>query len=132
MSSDPANEPRISRLRRPPPRSLRARLVAAMVVLPALAFLVVGVTTEVTLNKVLYGRVDDQLTAAAGRAPRAFESSAPFGNVRGEPDCMQPRDRGFPPGQIIGTLAARTCRGIVVNSDVLVERGQPQPDVSAL
>ncbi|WP_371786419.1 sensor histidine kinase [Streptosporangium subroseum] len=103
-----------------------------MVVLPALAFLVVGVTTEVTLNKVLYGRVDDQLTAAAGRAPRAFDPPAPLGAARNEPDCTQPRERGFPPGQIIGTLAARTCRGTVVNSDVLVERGQPQPDVSAL
>ncbi|TDD43095.1 sensor histidine kinase [Nonomuraea terrae] len=99
-----------------------------MIVLLVPAFLIVGVTAEVTLNKVLYDRVDGQLTAAADRAPRAFDLLT----LPGPSGCMQPRGRGFPPGQVIGTLAARICHGMVVNADVLMENGQMQPEVSNL
>ncbi|MFC6082869.1 sensor histidine kinase [Sphaerisporangium aureirubrum] len=109
------------------PRSLRTRLVAAMVALLVPALLIVGVTAEITLNKVLYDRVDAQLRAAANRAPRSFDLSSPPG-----PGCVRPRDREFPPGQVIGTLAARICHGTVAAADVLVEDGQPRPDVGHL
>ncbi|MFG1705377.1 sensor histidine kinase [Nonomuraea sp. M3C6] len=125
MSEPPALR---SRWRGPARWSLRARLVAAMVVLLIPAFLIVGVTAEGTLDKALYDRVDGQLTSAADRAPRAFDLS-PRPDL---PGCMQPRGRGFPPGQVIGTLAARICHGMVVNADVLMENGQIQPDVSHL
>ncbi|GAA1013079.1 two-component sensor histidine kinase [Acrocarpospora pleiomorpha] len=98
---------------------MRARLVAAMLALLGAAFLVVGVTAEVTLNKVLYDRVDGQLTAAANRAPRGFD---PLPRT-GPPGCAQPRGRDFPPGQVIGTLSAWICDGVVVNADVLTENG---------
>ncbi|WP_245765418.1 sensor histidine kinase [Nonomuraea jiangxiensis] len=119
----------MSRWREPARWSLRARLVAAMAALLVPAFLVVGVTAELTLNKALYDRVDDQLSAAANRAPRGFDDRLPPPGPR---DCMQPRARQFPPGQVIGTLAARICHGTVVNADVLVEDGQPPPVVSGL
>ncbi|GAA3162987.1 HAMP domain-containing sensor histidine kinase [Planomonospora alba] len=118
--------------------SLRARLVAAMLALLTLAFLAVGVATETTLARVLYGRVDDQLAAAAGRAPRGFAAEPgqeADGREPGGADpsgCAQPREREFPRGQAIGTLAARICEGRVVSAAVLVEQGQAEPEVGAL
>ncbi|GAA3448107.1 sensor histidine kinase [Planomonospora venezuelensis] len=117
--------------------SLRARLVAAMLALLTLAFLAVGVTTEVTLAEVLYGRVDAQLAAAAGRAPHGYgppPAQEPDGrapDTSGPTGCAQPQDRDFPRGQAIGTLSARICAGEVVSADVLVEQGQAQPEVGA-
>lgn len=122
--------------------SLRTKLVAAMISLLALACLVVGVTTEVTLYTVIYGRIDSQLTAAAGRAPRAFETSTkpydgtatgsiePGGDGTGiaPPPCIPQRRSASPPGQAIGTLSARICAG-EVDADVLVEQGQTAPDL---
>jgi two-component system OmpR family sensor kinase len=136
MSSSPPTEAAVTgptRRRGPAGWSLRARLVAAMTALLALACLVVGVTTAVTLNHALHGRVDAQLTAAAQRAPRAFRSATPPGEVQAAPaaaDCARPARERFPPGQNIGTLAVRICDGTVVSDDVLVEQGQTQPDIS--
>ncbi|GII05668.1 sensor histidine kinase [Planobispora takensis] len=128
----PARGPRPRRWRGWAGRSLRARLVAAMLALLALGFLVVGVTTEVTLSRTLYGRIDDQLAAAAVRAPRTFQDQTPRETAQDDPGasgCAQPRGRGFPQGQVIGTLVARVCGGQVVDAAVLVEQGQTQPQV---
>ncbi|WP_327104279.1 sensor histidine kinase [Nonomuraea glycinis] len=117
MCSSRANEP--PRWRDPGRWSLRARLVAAMVGLLALAFLIVGVATEATLVRALYSRVDDQLTAAAARVPRGFDRLPP----------LSPREPRFPPGQVIGTLAAHLRYGQVVYAGVLPEQGQTPPDL---
>jgi two-component system OmpR family sensor kinase len=95
--------------------------MVAMILLLALGFLAVGVTTVVTLNDALYDRIDSQLTAAAGRAPQGFQDDS---------DCSKPHRADFPAGQGIGTLSVRTCDGTVTNADVLVESGQPKPDLS--
>lgn len=120
-SSPPADAPATPGGRGPSRWSLRTRLMVAMILLLALGFLVVGVTTVVTLNNALYQRIDSQLTAAAGRAPQGFSQDT---------DCMQKRHSDFPAGQGIGTLSLRSCDGTVTNADVLVESGQQEPDLS--
>jgi two-component system, OmpR family, sensor kinase len=87
--------------RRPGRWSLRTRLMVAMILLLALGFLVVGVTTVVTLNDALYCRIDGQLTAAASRGSEGFRNS----------DCSRPYHADFPAGQGIGTLSVRSCAG---------------------
>ncbi len=102
--------------------SLRTKLVAAMVGLLAVAFVVVGVTTVITLNNALYDRIDSQLASAAGRGPS-------FGDD-GKTNCTEPRRNEFPLGQSIGTISARSCDGRVTNADILAEYGQPKPDLT--
>jgi two-component system OmpR family sensor kinase len=134
MSSSPPTEPVGRSGPAPAGWSLRARLVAGIVVVLALAFLVVGVTTQVTLRKALYARIDAQLTAAAERAPQGF-AVGPDGRdrpgPRGPGTCARPGRAGSPPGQAIGTLTALICAGDVVDADVLAERGLRGADVSA-
>jgi two-component system OmpR family sensor kinase len=129
-SSTPASAP--ARWRSPAGWSLRARLVAGMVALLAVAFIVVGVTTIVTLDHALYGRIDKQLTAAATRSPRGFDNNIypPNNRIPGNaPSCGNPGRRTFPPGQVIGTLTARICNG-AVDPEILGEVGQTAPEVS--
>ncbi len=98
--------------------SLRTRLVAATMALLALALIVVGVTAVTTLRTTLYNRIDGQLSLAAGRMPQY------------NTNCGRPKDSNVPPGQPIGTISARVCNGTVVDKDILVESGQPDPDLS--
>ena len=134
-------EPVGRRLRGPSRWSLRARLVAALTTLLAIAFLAVGVTTVVALHRTLSGQIDKQLTAAASRAPRAYESSPssgssdkgekPDGHEAGGTGCAEDSQHdGFPQGQVIGTLSARICDGSVDSADVLVDQGQTEPDLT--
>ncbi|MFY1637939.1 sensor histidine kinase [Solwaraspora sp. WMMB335] len=107
-----------------------------MLALLAVASLVVGVTTAVVLRDALYGRIDEQLTAAAGRAPRGFAPPGESG-YQPTPDTQPDTQRGcdptrradFPTGQVIGTLAARIC-GAGTSIEVLVEQDQEQPDLA--
>ncbi|GIH08221.1 sensor histidine kinase [Rhizocola hellebori] len=100
---------------------MRTKLVAAMVTLLAVAFLVVGVTTVVTLNNALYDRIDSQLRSAAGRVPT---------NDDQQTNCAMPRHNEFPLGQAIGTVSVRVCDGRITNADILVEKGQQEPDLT--
>ncbi|MET8148320.1 HAMP domain-containing sensor histidine kinase [Actinoplanes sp. NPDC049668] len=69
MSSSPPTEtPRRPARWSPAGWPLRTRLIAIMVGLLSLLGLVVGVTAEIYLHKVLYERVDDQLYEAGRRA----------------------------------------------------------------
>jgi two-component system OmpR family sensor kinase len=98
-----------------------------MMALLAVAFLVVGVTMEVTLQQALYGRIDTQLSAAAVRSRPGFEGVFPGGG-RG-PGARQSCTNGdfrFPPGQTIGTLTARVCDG-ALTTQILPEQGQVAP-----
>lgn len=129
-TSAPPSPP--SRRRSPAGWSLRARLVCGMVTLLAVAFVVVGATTIVTLNEALFDRIDKQLTAAATRSPRGFDSTIypPSDAIAGAaPSCDRPTRHGFPPGQVIGTLTARICNG-VVDPEILGEPDQTPPEVS--
>ncbi|WJK38532.1 HAMP domain-containing sensor histidine kinase [Solwaraspora sp. WMMA2056] len=114
--------------------SLRTRLVVTMLTLLAVASLIVGVTTAVTLRRSVYGSIDEQLSAAASRAPRGLAPpGGPDYPSPQQPDdatgCDPDRAPDFPAGQVIGTLAARLCDG-QTNVRILVEQGQDQPDLS--
>jgi two-component system, OmpR family, sensor kinase len=117
-------------LPRPSAWTLRARLVAAMMALLAAAFLAVGITTVVALNKTLNGQIDRQLTAAATRAPKAYDDHNPMPATTENQGCATEADHGaFPQGQSIGTLNARICDGSVTSAEVLTEQGQTSPDL---
>jgi two-component system, OmpR family, sensor kinase len=109
-------------------RTLRARLVAAMLAVLTVASLTVGVVVIVSLQRALYNQIDAQLNAAAGREqqvpPPGPQQQSPTG-------CQYPRGPwDFSPGQAIGTLNARICDGEVTSADLLVERGQTEPDLT--
>ncbi|MEV6490397.1 HAMP domain-containing sensor histidine kinase [Actinoplanes sp. NPDC051633] len=100
-----------------------------------LALLIVGVTTEITLRTALYDRIDAQLTAAATRGPRGFgpgvgrPGDGQYGGGSPTASCRTGGNFGFPPGQTIGTLAARNCDGDIT-AKVLAEQNQDAPEVS--
>jgi two-component system OmpR family sensor kinase len=48
--------------------SVRARLIAVLVILLAVVGTAVGVVTQLTLQRMLVDQVDEQLTAAAARS----------------------------------------------------------------
>ncbi len=117
-----------ARLLRPGRWSLRTRLLVVLVSLLALVCLAVGLVTSVTLQHVLLGRLDAQLTSAGGRSSNAGggdgDGSPPAGG--GEP----PYDHtgaGFlrAPGQAAGTLGARIAAGRVAAA-ILANDGELQ------
>ena len=106
-----------------------------MLAILTVAFLSVGVIVIVALQKALYNQIDQQLSAAAGRAPNGFEPSPspqPSPGTGPQPTrCQRHRGGGqFPPGQAIGTLNARICDGQVTSADILLEGGQDVPDLT--
>lgn len=103
-----------------------------MLALLALACLIVGATTALTLRRSVYGSIDEQLTAAATRAPRGLTPPGGFSRQPPAQDmvgCDPDRAPDFPAGQVIGTLAARICEGRTT-VEMLVEQGQDRPDLS--
>ncbi len=103
--------------------SLRARLVATLLALLALAGVVVGVTTTVALHAFLLHRLDTQLAGSRDRFAGALAGPPPgfrppAGGRRGE----------FlgTPGQSVDTLGARIVGGRVVQGGILDRRGAPQ------
>ncbi|MFH8683021.1 sensor histidine kinase [Streptomyces lydicus] len=83
------------------PRTLRSQLTAGLVALLALACLAVGVTTALALEGFLVRRLDQQLSAAAGRFAVSLEHEA-------RPDADNRPDTR---GQSDGTFGARLLRG---------------------
>ena len=61
------------------PRSLRARLVATVVLLLAVAFAVIGVATTFALREFLYNRLDREVVE---RVPHLLRRQRPFASVR--------------------------------------------------
>ncbi|NUR51904.1 MAG: HAMP domain-containing histidine kinase [Hamadaea sp.] len=132
-----SSRPRRRLLPRPSAWTLRARLVAAMTTLLALAFLAVGITTVVALTKTLNGQIDKQLTAAATRAPKGYDNhkpkptEAPTAAADSGKGCSsEPDEDTWVLGQSIGTLNARLCDGQVTSASVLSEQGQTSPDLT--
>ncbi|MFJ6602514.1 sensor histidine kinase [Streptomyces lydicus] len=91
------------------PRTLRSQLTAGLVALLALACLAVGVTTALALEGFLVRRLDQQLSAAAGRFAVSLEHEA-------RPDADNRPDTR---GQSDGTFGARLLRGIPTQAAVV-------------
>ncbi|MFH9245526.1 ATP-binding protein [Streptomyces lydicus] len=91
------------------PRTLRSQLTAGLVALLALACLAVGVTTALALKGFLVRRLDQQLSAAAGRFAVSLEHEA-------RPDADNRPDTR---GQSDGTFGARLLRGIPTQAAVV-------------
>lgn len=91
--------------------TLRKRLVVAVVALLALAAIIIGLASVVSVRTVLLGRVDAQLTAATSRSSGA----ADFPRDRQFPQADEPRIPDFigAPGQSAGTLGAIIDGGTV-------------------
>ncbi|GGF03762.1 sensor histidine kinase [Mycetocola zhadangensis] len=107
--------------------TLRKRLVVAVVTLLALAAVVIGFASVVSVRSVLLGRVDAQLTAATTRSSGAAES--PQGNGGSFPRQEQPPVPEFVgvPGQSAGTLGAIISGGAVRYAGYLDETGELRP-----
>lgn len=104
----------MTRIRLRPPRSLRARLTAGLVVLLGLACGAVGVVTVLALRGFLIGRVDQQLTAGGGRFAASLEHEA-------KPDADNLPDTR---GQAAGTFGARLLDGRVTEAAVVEDTAQ--------
>ncbi|MGW5115999.1 sensor histidine kinase [Streptomyces noursei] len=103
------------------PRTLRSQLTAGLVALLALACLAVGVTTVVALEGFLVGRLDQQLSASAGRFAASLEHEA-------RPDAdNQPDTRG----QSEGTFGARLLAGTPTRAAVVRDRTDAVVPLSA-
>ncbi|HEX3648731.1 MAG TPA: histidine kinase dimerization/phospho-acceptor domain-containing protein, partial [Pseudonocardiaceae bacterium] len=75
-------------------RSLRARLLVAVMALLALVCVIIGVVTEVSLHSYLIGQLDSQLTAAARPHP---PGGGPFRDDDGPARCDGQRSGNRPP-----------------------------------
>ncbi|MFI5632621.1 ATP-binding protein [Streptomyces sp. NPDC051664] len=96
-------------MRRLPPRTLRGQLTAGLVTLLALACLAVGMTTALALRGFLMGRLDEQLSASAGRFAASLEHEA-------SPDADNRPDTR---GQAESTFGARLLNGTVTQAAVV-------------
>ncbi|MFG1679890.1 sensor histidine kinase [Nonomuraea sp. NPDC049269] len=95
------------------PRTLRARLIAGLLVLLALSCAAVGVATSVAMERFLLGPIDQQLAADHGRFAASLE--------HGE-DTR---------GQARGTFGARLVDGHVTHAAVVSERDGSHPTLSS-
>ncbi|MFF4948745.1 ATP-binding protein [Streptomyces chattanoogensis] len=91
------------------PRTLRGQLTAGLVALLALACVAVGVSTVFALEGFLVRRLDQQLTASAGRFAASLEHEA-RPDVDNRPDTR---------GQSEGTFGARLLRGTPTRAAVV-------------
>ncbi|MCA2225120.1 sensor histidine kinase [Nonomuraea aurantiaca] len=94
------------------PRTLRARLIAGLLVLLALSCAAVGVATSVAMERFLLTRVDEQIAADGPRFAASLE--------HGE-DTR---------GQARGTFGARLVGGRVTHAAVVSERDGTHPGLS--
>jgi two-component system OmpR family sensor kinase len=99
-------------------RSLRARLVAAILLLLAIASAVVAVVTTVTLHGFLIDQLDEDLRAASGAHARAESSTPP-------PPPPAGHDRAGP--RLPDSLTAVVHDGGVVSARVLAREGGVEP-----
>jgi two-component system, OmpR family, sensor kinase len=100
---------------RPParPRSLRARLVATVLLLLAVAFAVIGVATTFALNSFLYNRLDHEVVDANNRFV-----AVQTGQFQPPPGVTPRRDFFLGPVQGPRTLGATVRDGAVQRAEV--------------
>jgi two-component system, OmpR family, sensor kinase len=103
------------------PHSLRARLVATVLLLLAVAFAVIGVTTTLALRQFLYGRLDREVGEASNRFV-----AAQTGQFRPPPGVV-PRDTFLGPVQGPRTLGATVRDGVVQRAEVNSRGGVSAP-----
>jgi two-component system, OmpR family, sensor kinase len=121
---------------RPPgrPRTLRARLVATVLLLLAVAFAVIGVTTTVALRQFLFTRLDREVTDASNRfvAVQTGQFRPPPGVIPQQPQ----RDFFLGPVQGPRTVGATVRDGVVQRAEVSSRGGGasavPEQDAAVL
>ncbi|MEW9529761.1 sensor histidine kinase [Microbispora sp. NPDC049125] len=96
------------------PRTLRARLVAGMLVLLALACAAVGVACSLMLERFLVDGLDQQLSMSVGRFAESLEHHK---------DGDENEEYGDSRGQAPGTLGVRLVAGEVMQSAVVGSAG---------
>jgi two-component system, OmpR family, sensor kinase len=106
---------RVRRL--PRPRTLRARLIAGLVVLLAVSCAAVGVAAVVELGGFLTKRLDQQLSEAGTRLPASLEHNGRL------PDDHDGDERGDTRRQGAGTFGARVVGGSVTSAAVVPAGG---------
>jgi two-component system, OmpR family, sensor kinase len=108
----------VSFLRRlPRPRTLRARLIAGLVVLLAISCAAVGVAAVLELRGFLTSRLDEQLIEAGNRFAVSLEHKGQL------PDDNDGDERGDTRRQSTGTLGARLVDGTVTTAAVVRSDG---------
>lgn len=98
------------------PRSLRARLVAVLLILLTAGLAAAAGVTDVVVHRVLIGQLDGQLRAAGDRFAVGLEHR--------DGDTEQPRNPfGSVQGQAAGTLGARIVDGRVTDAAIVAGHG---------
>lgn len=113
--------------RLPRPRTLRARLTFALVILLAVSCAAVGLAAVVELNGFLTQRLDEQLTQAGTRFPESLEHNRPGQGGR-VPDDHDGDEQGDTRRLATGTFGARLLNGEVTNKG-LIRSGDPSADL---
>ncbi|MFE2099910.1 MULTISPECIES: cell wall metabolism sensor histidine kinase WalK [unclassified Streptomyces] len=113
--------------RLPRPRTLRARLTFALVILLAVSCAAVGLAAVVELNGFLTQRLDEQLTQAGTRFPESLEHNRPGPGGR-VPDDHDGDEQGDTRRLATGTFGARLLNGEVTNKG-LIRSGDPSADL---
>jgi two-component system, OmpR family, sensor kinase len=118
MSSSPPTDAVVSvaRWRDPAGWSLRGRLVAIVIGLMIILGVIVGGTTEITLHRTLYQKIDSQLVDSAGPPPNG---------ALGRP----PGNGGFRGGQGKGTLRAFIIDDTVSGAQLQANYGEDPIDL---
>jgi hypothetical protein len=93
------------------PRSLRARLVATMLLLLAVASAVIALVTTLTLQQFLIGRLDGDLRATSGLFQRAPLGAGRSRHPRAAPAGLAVRAARRRPGDHCGGEHPRRRRG---------------------
>ena len=99
--------------------SLRARLIAALVALLAVACVTVGVASEVAVSRIQLAQLDGQLKSAADRTPH--DNGPEHG-----PGPLPGGLRGDGPGPPPGTLVAHITGGGAISGWVISANGSQQ------
>jgi len=99
-------------------RTLRTRLIAGVLVLLAVACLVIGITTSITLRNFLVARLDQNLASAGSRLDVSLEHSGE-GDSGGSTQPPSPSSDPGLEGQAVGTLAVRIRGGSVAQAVVV-------------
>jgi two-component system OmpR family sensor kinase len=96
MSSSPRADPpgALTRIRSPRTWSLRARLLATLILLLALVCAAIGIGTELALQRFLSNQLDEQLAEAARRSVALYDFRPPH-------PPSPPARPGFPPRVVI-------------------------------
>jgi two-component system OmpR family sensor kinase len=129
---DPAPQPtgpvarlRGHRLTQPGSWTLRARLVALLLVLLFAVTGVVGTVTVLSLHSIMVGQLDSQLTSAADRTRMNAARTGDDAHPGDQGYAARPRGPGFlgAPGTAEGTLGAAVDGGVVVAAATIDRNG---------